>query len=133
MFKCSKCKEYKESSEFYNFKKERRCKPCSKAKQLLWSKLNPIHKWGLGLKKSRFWPELSAMECVAKYEELFQSQQGLCACCGKPQSAEKKRFAVDHDHKTKKVRAILCMSCNRGIGLLGEDVVHKAAEYLNRF
>jgi hypothetical protein len=25
------------------------------------------------------------------------------------------------------------MSCNRGIGLLGEDVVHKAAEYLNRF
>lgn len=39
---------------------------------------------------------------------------------------------VDHDHKTKVVRGLLCILCNHGIGHFKEDVhqLKKAVRYL---
>jgi hypothetical protein len=41
-------------------------------------------------------------------------------------------LAVDHDHKTGKVRGLLCHKCNKSIGGLQDSVVllRKAADYL---
>ena len=69
---------------------------------------------------------------VEGYNELFQKQGGRCAVCGKHQSDFKIALAVDHCHTTGKIRGLLCSSCNRAIGLLGDDLygVTLAMEYL---
>lgn len=46
------------------------------------------------------------------YEELFHKQNGKCAICG----TSKEKLVIDHDHKTGKVRGLLCHNCNRGLG-----------------
>jgi hypothetical protein len=40
--------------------------------------------------------------------------------------------AVDHCHKTGRVRGVLCRTCNSGIGMLRDDVgnFRRAAEYV---
>src|SRR5579863_8484939 len=55
-----------------------------------------------------------------KYWEMHATQNGLCKICGKPQSVGTK-LDVDHDHKTGKIRALLCRHCNAGIGQLKDD------------
>ncbi len=45
------------------------------------------------------------------YIGLCSKQKGLCAICLNP--PKKYRLAVDHDHKTNKVRGLLCFPCNR--------------------
>jgi hypothetical protein len=44
------------------------------------------------------------------YDSLLVSQSGLCAICRRPPG--KRRLAVDHDHTTGAVRALLCNACN---------------------
>lgn len=63
------------------------------------------------------------------YAEMLHSQGGKCAiCAGTP----KTELRVDHCHSTGMVRALLCSSCNCGIGLLGDspDMLEKALAYL---
>ncbi len=43
----------------------------------------------------------------------------MCAICG--EKPGKKKFAIDHDHRTDKVRGLLCMRCNIAVGLLRDD------------
>jgi hypothetical protein len=64
------------------------------------------------------------------YDFLLITANGHCEVCGK----EIDKHHVDHNHKNKKVRGILCMKCNMAIGLLNDDVsvLEKAIKYLNR-
>jgi hypothetical protein len=55
----------------------------------------------------------------SQYRELLKQQNSLCAICKKPSPG--RRLAVDHDHVTQQIRALLCSSCNSAIGLVGED------------
>lgn len=69
-----------------------------------------------------------------QYDAMFEDQQGRCAICGTDKPTGKwKCFAVDHNHETGAVRALLCNECNRGIGLLKDsaELLRKAAEYLD--
>lgn len=45
-----------------------------------------------------------------------------------------RRFCIDHDHVTGKVRGVLCNTCNAGLGKLGDTVegLKKAILYLER-
>jgi hypothetical protein len=68
------------------------------------------------------------------YRALEKDQKGCCAICGGKQRAPFKRLAVDHDHRTKKVRGLLCNPCNRAIGMMRDDpaLLWKAALYLRK-
>lgn len=77
---------------------------------------------------------------MVEYNALLRTQGGVCAVCGKDEPQARGRtgkqfaLAVDHCHKTGKVRGLLCQKCNRAIGLLGDDPVlmRRAISYLLR-
>ena len=76
---------------------------------------------------------------IASYEAMLEAQEGLCAVCGQAETHRGKSgkvtlLAVDHDHVTGSVRALLCHSCNTGVGLFLDNpgLLRKAAEYLER-
>lgn len=66
---------------------------------------------------------------LAQYNALFAAQGGACAICNQIVNGN---LNVDHDHKTGKVRALLCAPCNLGIGNLREDpsLMEAAAAYI---
>src|SRR5580704_11685889 len=49
------------------------------------------------------------------WHTLYNEQAGLCAICFAPATD------VDHDHRTGRIRGLLCGSCNRALGLLQDD------------
>jgi hypothetical protein len=67
-----------------------------------------------------------------EYNEILKYQNNCCAICGKPCEENKKMLSVDHDHKTNKIRGILCDLCNRGLGVFRDDttILNKAIKYL---
>jgi hypothetical protein len=56
------------------------------------------------------WYSISVKEC----EEILIQQGGVCAICGN--FPKKQRLDIDHDHKTGKVRGLLCKRCNLMLG-----------------
>lgn len=66
------------------------------------------------------------------YNRMFEEQQGCCKICGVHQLQLDKNLSVDHDHKTGKVRGLLCFKHNFAIGLLDDnpDLIKKVLEYL---
>lgn len=67
------------------------------------------------------------------YDLMLDAQSGVCAIC-KSECTKGYRLAVDHDHKTGRIRALLCSGCNLGIGNFREspDVLAAAVEYLQQ-
>src|SRR5271167_40528 len=58
---------------------------------------------------------------IEQFEEMLIKQNGLCAICNNLPE-EGKRLNVDHDHKTNKVRALLCRNCNLLIGHANDQI-----------
>lgn len=54
------------------------------------------------------------------YLQLLDAQDGRCAIC--KTNPDSRRLHVDHHHKSKKIRGLLCGKCNQAIGLLNEDL-----------
>ena len=67
------------------------------------------------------------------YDELLQQQNNVCAICGNPNQT-KGPLAVDHNHNTGKIRELLCIRCNMGLGAVNEDISILTAmiEYLKK-
>ena len=71
------------------------------------------------------------------YIFMFESQIVLCAICNEPQQGitkdgETRFLCVDHCHSTGKVRELLCVKCNAGLGQFRDnpDLLTKASNYL---
>jgi len=74
-----------------------------------------------------------------QFRALLEAQDGKCAICGAIQGHRSChgricRLAVDHDHRTAKVRGLLCNSCNRGLGRFKDSIenLEAALRYLKR-
>lgn len=119
---CKKCRKEKDESEFHIHKQHglnSYCKICHK--RSCWE--NDLHRY--------------YNLTVKQYEMMLKSQNGVCAICNKPEIKENKngtikRLGVDHCHKTREIRGLLCDKCNRGLGYYNDDpeLLEKAALYL---
>ena len=78
------------------------------------------------------WYKISKKYGVSKeqWEEMYEQQEGKCAICGKLP----KKICVDHDHKTGKVRGLLCDECNRALGFFYDNIksLKNAINYLEK-
>lgn len=64
------------------------------------------------------------------YERMNNLQDGRCAICERPDqtnAGKPRRLAVDHNHQTNEIRALLCKNCNIGISLFDEDILRLSA------
>jgi len=66
------------------------------------------------------------------YSLLLEKQNGCCAICGKTEQENKQRLAIDHNHTTHQVRALLCRNCNTGLGAFkdNETLLSNAIDYI---
>ncbi len=63
------------------------------------------------------------------YQELFEQSSGTCYICGiRP---GKGQLHIDHNHTTQKIRGLLCVKCNQGVGQFNDSsfLLVKAAQY----
>lgn len=90
-------------------------------------KRNYLIKKNGGISRQRNFLELSP------YGYILEKQGGVCAICKKKCSSGR-ALAIDHCHKTNKVRGLLCTRCNRGLGFFLDrpDLLVKASEYLKQ-
>lgn len=67
-------------------------------------------------------------------EQKLKEQDNKCLICNKEFDL-KTRPVVDHDHKTNKLRGMLCDNCNLGLGNFQDntDILISAIEYLKKF
>lgn len=65
--------------------------------------------------------------------QMIKDQNGLCYCCKKELGTNPNNNHVDHDHKTGRIRKILCSRCNITIGGLKEDPIltQQILDYIN--
>ncbi len=105
--KCSDCKVVKPRDEMVKNKGTKdgmsnMCRPCMNERASRRDRLTQ------NCKRHGITPEV--------YQAMWEAHGGLCALCGRQPIKH-----IDHDHRTGKVRGLLCMMCNTGLGKLGDD------------
>jgi hypothetical protein len=76
---------------------------------------------------------------LEEYQAKFVEQGGVCANCKQPEKGTRNGVArwlnVDHNHKTGKVRGLLCTNCNTSLGKLQEDrnIIMGLVAYLDKW
>ena len=121
--KCKDCgKALKYGYSFY------RCPKCRKGKDnptdymRIWRKENP-QKYQDATLKRRY-----GISYII-FQDLYKEQNGKCAICkndipfiDSPNKNRNKLAHVDHDHKTNKVRGLLCPNCNLMLGYSKDNI-----------
>jgi len=104
------------------------CKDCHNEYNRHWGQSHRPNK-RLSSILSRFRPLGLTKE---KYFELQKQQNNECKICGRKPKEEERALAVDHCHKTNKIRGLLCSFCNRLLGLSYDnpEILLKAVAYL---
>jgi len=137
---CKICNQPKPLTEFYQtvrngepYGHHGKCKSCYIKKQQ--KNYDPIKKRDENLKR------LYGIG-LNEYNNFLDNQNGKCAICGTTEPGGRKSgrggavdvFYVDHDHKTEKVRGLLCNVCNRTMGYVGENsgVLEEMIKYLQK-
>ena len=95
------------------------------------NKLNP-EKRKLVVKKS--WIKCKYGIVYEDYLSMHREQEYRCKICKRHADEFKKKLVVDHDHKTGKVRALLCTNCNSQLHVLeNKELYDKYMNYLNEY
>lgn len=152
MKECTKCKETKSKTNFCSRKASKDglnlwCRSCHSNNNKAWQKQNPdkVKKD----KKSYYdkYPErvhnkeLKHKYGITKeeYDVLLSNQNNKCKVCEqeeltKGRGGKVRKMAVDHCHKTNKIRGLLCAKCNQALGLLDDNVesLKRAIKYLEK-
>ena len=74
-----------------------------------------------------------------EYQRMFEEQSGVCAVCKKPETKKNQygvlSLAVDHNHDNGEIRGLLCMKCNRSLGMLEDsaEIIQSLLEYRKKF
>jgi hypothetical protein len=68
---------------------------------------------------------------LEEYEQKLKEQNNCCAICNRHQSKFKRKLAIDHDHKTGKIRDLLCAGCNVDVSVV-EDRLEVLLKYLKK-
>jgi len=57
-----------------------------------------------------------------QFQAMLDRAGGKCEVCRKPfeHRSQRNGACIDHNHETGEIRGLLCHSCNRAIGLLGD-------------
>lgn len=123
-------------------KQEPTCNPCrvsNSARRKTWTDANPGHflKYTANPQVSRRARLLITYGLtIEDYDNLLTDQGGMCKICAQPETTLIKgvviRLAVDHCHKTGKIRGLLCSGCNTALGGFNDniDIMNKAIDYL---
>jgi len=72
---------------------------------------------------------------IEDFNNLLKKQDYKCAICGEPLDLSSRfKVHIEHNHKTGKVRGIVCNKCNQGLGGFRDNIeyLQKAIEYLKR-
>lgn len=150
MKRCSVCGAAKDATSFHKDKRtasglKSECKACSSAyyfknktaiaeKAKVFAKRHPDR-----LAKRRRNAQLRYLYGISlkQYSDMLAAQDNACAICGKPEAKRSYwgsplSLAVDHSHKTNKVRKLLCRRCNLVVGQVDEDItlLRKLVNYL---
>lgn len=129
---CTKCKKFKSWEEFSNTKdgsannKNSKCKICRKLHHA-----NNSQKYRISSRKSNLKRQYGLTE--NDYNDLLEKQNNRCAICKtKIPDKRKKFFCIDHNHKNKKIRGLLCNKCNKGLGDFDDSIIllYNAISYL---
>jgi len=141
---CTKCGASKPFSGFHNNKSKKdgitnECKVCRAKRTLLYRKK---HRNEIRERKKRdyrknpdAWHSAKLRQMYGltaqEYIQMFESQNGKCLIC-KQAEMHRRRLSVDHEHRTKKVRGLLCVKCNAVLGQVGDSpaLLRTAANYL---
>lgn len=139
--KCACCQKIKPIDEFYKRgrcpkEKQQRhrshCKECLSIKAAIrwetdenFKQRGKDHAYRYSLKKNYGVTE-------ADYLKILAEQNGVCKICQQNSHLKSGRLALDHCHKTGRVRGLLCTRCNAGIGMFNDDLerIKKAIAYL---
>ena len=118
---CMACGTEKYFTEFYLRNKKTggrhsSCKECDKARVKSRHQENPDRTRNNDLKRNYG-------ITLKEHQDMYNEQNGLCAICKKEGDGRWKKLCVDHDHKTGKVRKLLCRNCNMVLGQV-EDNIH---------
>jgi len=142
---CSKCRILQSTQNFYRgICKDGLaswCKPCMRKLNKKWRQQNKnkVKKsndhynntpFAKALKRASHLQKTYGLSTV-QYHDIFYNQNGCCAICQRLFTSQP---FVDHDHKTKVVRGLLCLQCNSGLGYFKDkaELLEKALEYLRK-
>jgi hypothetical protein len=67
-------------------------------------------------------------------DELIAKYGNQCAICARPKTMFKNRLSVDHNHRSGRVRGLLCYYCNRRrVGQASLESAKAVYEYLLKY
>ena len=67
---------------------------------------------------------------LEEYEKKLSDQLSGCSICNRTIEQMGRALHIDHDHKTKQVRDLVCGSCNLILGLANDEPERLLKSYL---